>query len=69
LLTIILERRLQENRPDDDQEIAVKRFQTYEKNIEPVINFYKKLNLLKVVNGEASIIEINKEISGLIEGQ
>ena len=65
----ILERRLQENRPDDDQEIAVKRFQTYEKNIEPVINFYKKLNLLKVVNGEASIIEINKEISGLIEGQ
>ena len=64
----ILERKLQEKRPDDEQEIAVKRFQTYEKNIEPVINFYKKLNLLKVVNGEGSIIEISKEISGLIEG-
>ena len=37
-------------------------------DIEPVINFYKKSNLLKVVNGEALIPEINNEISGLIDG-
>ena len=43
------------------------RYITYEKNIDPVINFYKQSNLLKVVNGEASITEINSEISGIIE--
>ena len=32
--------------------IAIKRFETYENNIKPVIDFYKKSNLLKVVNGE-----------------
>ena len=39
----------------------------YEKNIEPVIEFYKQSNLLTVVNGEKSISEISHEISGLIE--
>ena len=55
-------------RSDDTLEIAVTRYKTYEKNIEPVIDFYKKSNLLKVVNGEALIPEINNEISGLIDG-
>jgi adenylate kinase len=57
-----------QKRSDDTLEIAVTRYQTYEKKIEPVINFYKKSNLLKVVNGEAPINEINNEISGLIDG-
>ena len=57
-----------QKRSDDTLEIAATRFQTYEKNIEPVINFYKKSNLLKVVNGEVTISKINNEISGLIDG-
>ena len=40
----------------------------YEKNIEPVIKFYKQSNLLTVVNGEKPITEISEEISDLIEG-
>lgn len=64
----ISERKILENRKDDNNEIAIKRFETYEKNIKPVIDFYKRLNLLNLVNGERSISEINKEISGLIEG-
>ena len=64
----ILERKNLENRADDSEEIAIKRYQMYEKNIDPVINFYKETNLLKVVNGETSISEISDEISGLIEG-
>ena len=63
----ILERQSQEKRADDKEEIAIKRYETYEKNIRPVIDFYKKSNLLKVVKGEASISEINVEISDLIE--
>ena len=64
----ILERKILEKRADDNQDIAIKRFQMYENNIKPVIDFYKQSNLLKVVNGEGSIPEISNEISGLIEG-
>ena len=42
--------------------------ETYEKNIEPVIDFYKQSNLLTVINGEKPIAEISNEISGFIEG-
>jgi len=62
----ITERRTLEKRPDDTEEIAIKRYETYEKSTKPVIEYYQKLNLLKVVNGESSIDEINAEISGLI---
>ena len=56
-----------QKRSDDTLDIAVKRFQTYEKNTAQLIEFYKKLNLLKVVNGESGISQINEEISGLID--
>ena len=62
----ILERRNLERRIDDIEEIAIKRYQTYEKSTEPVIEYYKKLNLLKVIDGERSIDQINKEISDII---
>ena len=64
----ILERKIIEKRADDHEEIAIKRFETYENNIKPVIDFYKQSNLLRVVNGEATISEISNEISGLIGG-
>tara|TARA_B100001057_G_scaffold485957_1_gene566368 strand:- start:816 stop:1388 length:573 start_codon:yes stop_codon:yes gene_type:complete len=63
----IHERKSQEKRADDNEEVAIKRYETYENNINPVINFYKQTNLLKVVNGETSISEISHEISDLIE--
>jgi len=62
----ISERRTLEKRADDSEEIAIKRYKTYEKSTEPVIDYYKKLNLLKVINGERSIDQINKEISDII---
>ena len=62
----ISERRNLEKRADDNEKIAIKRYQTYEKSTEPVIEFYKKMNLLKVVDGERSIDQINKEISDII---
>ena len=63
----ILERKSQEQRADDNEQIAIKRYQTYEKSSEPVLDYYKKSNLLKVINGEVSISDINSEISGIIE--
>ena len=63
----ILERQTEEKRADDNEEIAIKRYKTYEKSSETVIDYYKQSNLLKVVNGEAGISEINSEISVLID--
>ena len=63
----ISERKNLEKREDDNEKIAIKRFQTYEEKIKPVIEFYKQSKLLKVVNGERQISEISDEISGLIE--
>ena len=63
----ISERKTLEQRADDNEQIAIKRYKMYEKNIEPVIEFYKQSNLLTVVNGEKTITDINDEIRGLIE--
>ena len=62
----ISERRTLEKRADDSEDIAIKRYNTYESSTEPVIEYYNKLNLLKVIDGERSIDQINKEISGII---
>mgnify|MGYP002842725348 CR=1 FL=1 len=64
----INERKNLEQRADDSEDIAIKRYKMYEKNIEPVIEFYKESKLLSVVDGEKSISEISDEISGLING-
>ena len=64
----ILERKTLEKRADDNEKTAIKRYQTYEKSTEPLIDFYKQLNLLKVIDGEGNISQINKEIGGLIDG-
>ena len=56
-----------QKRSDDTLDISVARYETYEKNIKPVIDFYKQHDLLQVVNGEASITEISDEISGLLD--
>ena len=63
----ISERQTQEKRADDNEETAIKRYKTYEKSSEPVIDYYKQSNLLKVVNGETGISEINSEIGVLID--
>ena len=62
-----MERKNLEKRSDDNIEIAIKRYKTYESNIKPVIDFYKQSHLLKEINGEATISEISDEISGLID--
>jgi len=63
----ITERKNLEKRTDDDEVVAVKRYKDYENNIKPIIDFYKQSNLLKEVNGEASVTKISDEISGLID--
>ena len=63
----ILERKKQEKRSDDNEAVALKRFKTYEKSSEPILEYYNKFDIVKVVNGEAEISEINTEISEIID--
>ena len=59
------------NIDDDNVEIAIKRFETYEKSTEPVLEYYKKMNLIKDINGEIDIKGIFNEINdylSVIEG-
>ena len=53
-------------RGDDNVDVAVKRYNTYIEETSPVLDFYRKKNLLKEVNGESSIDQIYKEISDII---
>ena len=53
-------------RDDDNLDVAIKRFETYEKSTEPVLEFYKKMNLIKDVNGEMDIDSIYNQIIGFL---
>ena len=55
-------------RADDNTETAVKRYNTYVAETEPVLEYYKNLKLLKEVNGEMPITQIYDKITTIIEG-
>ena len=44
----ILERKKLEKRDDDHEEVAIKRYETYENNIKPVVDFYKQYNQIYI---------------------
>jgi len=65
------ERQFLQKRDDDNVDIAIKRFETYEKSTEPVFEYYKKMNLVKDINGEMDIKSIYTKINeylSVIEG-
>ena len=53
-------------RDDDNIDVAIKRYKTYEESTEPVLDFYNKMNLVKDINGEANIDVIYSEISSFL---
>jgi adenylate kinase len=55
-----------QKRGDDTLEVATKRFKTYEEATEPLLVFYEKSNLLKVVDGESPIDQIYNKISDIM---
>jgi adenylate kinase len=49
-------------RDDDNVDVAIKRYRTYEVSTEPVLEYYKKMNLVKDLNGEINIDIIQGKI-------
>ncbi len=53
-------------RKDDNVETVKKRLEVYEKNTQPLIEYYSKQNKLKGVNGDLSIDGVFEEIEKII---
>ena len=62
----LCENKYMEKRSDDNEKTILKRFETYLEKTLPIINYYKKLNILHEVNGMGKIDQIYKEIRGII---
>ena len=53
-------------RDDDNEKTIISRYDTYIEKTLPILNFYKKQNLLHEINGVAQIDQIYKEIEAII---
>jgi len=53
-------------RSDDNEKTIVNRFDTYKKETLPILDYYRKQNLLHEINGMGKINEIYEEIRGII---
>ena len=53
-------------RDDDNKKTIISRYDTYVEKTLPILNFYKKQNLLHEINGVAQIDQIYKEIEAII---
>ena len=63
---ILIRKKRDPNRSDDSLSIIKKRQQVYWKQTAPLIDFYKKMGILKNVNGLGDIEEVTKLILELI---
>ncbi len=62
----IEKRKIIENRSDDETETIIKRYETYMKTTQPVLNFYSKNPNFKEIDGTLQIDEITRKIETFI---
>ena len=55
-------------RKDDNEETAKARFETYFNETSPLIDYYKKLNVLKTIDAQGSIDEVWERLLKVTEG-
>jgi len=48
-------------REDDKEEVVANRLNVYSEQTEPIIEFYRKLGLLKVINAVGEVSEISAD--------
>ena len=66
ILKRLEKRKIIENRSDDDSETIVRRYETYMKTTEPVLNFYSGNSNFKEIDGNLEIDEITSKIDTFI---
>ncbi|PIK49147.1 putative UMP-CMP kinase isoform X5 [Apostichopus japonicus] len=63
----ILERGKSSGRSDDNRESLVKRFQTYTNSTTPIIDHYRKDNLVRTIDAEASPDQVFEKVKELFQ--
>lgn len=58
----LVRRALARGREDDQEEVVRKRFRVYAEKTEPLVGYYRKLGLLREVDGDQSIAEVTEQI-------
>ena len=66
ILKRLEKRKIIENRSDDDFSTILKRYDTYMKTTQPVLNFYSKNPFFKEIDGRLEIDEITRKIDTFI---
>jgi len=66
ILKRIEKRKFLENRADDDTDTILKRYETYMKTTEPVLNFYSKNSNFNEIDGNLEIDQITRKIDAFI---
>lgn len=56
-----------ESRPDESQESILARFESYQRTITPILDYYRQKGILLEVDGEKTVEEIHREIVTLVE--
>ena len=67
IITRIKKRQSEESRKDDNLEVVNSRINVYYNETKPLIDKYKKKNILKTLNGMQSIDDVNKDVFKSIE--
>ena len=62
----IEKRKIIENRSDDDSDTIVRRYDTYMRTTQPVLNFYSKNPNFKEIDGNLEIDEITRKIDTFV---
>jgi adenylate kinase len=63
------ERRSNENRADDNAQTQIERLKIYEESTAPLIEYYDGWNVLKRVDANSGIDEVQKRVETVLEGE
>jgi adenylate kinase len=63
----LLRRLLARQRADDREEIIRRRLEIYHRQTEPLVEHYRNLGLLREIDGQQSIVEVEATIAGVLE--
>ena len=66
ILKRLEKRKIEENRSDDVSDIIIRRYETYMKTTQPVLDFYSKNPNFKEIDGRLEIDEITRKIDTFI---
>ncbi len=65
----LVQRALARGRADDREEVVRERLRVYREKTEPLIGYYRRLGLLREVDGQPSIEEVGRQLLAVLEAQ